>query len=363
MTLDELSIVDFKNIVGTTITLAEGFNCFSGVNGAGKSNTLDAIHFLSTCRSITGSGDSALIRHDSGFFMVEGRFKKEMVGYKISCGCKRGSGKSLKVNDKEYPKISSHIGEFPVVLVSPLDSVIITDSAEERRRYVNMLLSQIDREYLQALIAYNGVVKERNMLLKNGADGALLDVLDMQLGRYGELISQKRALFCKELEPIAAEYYKLTSGGRESLSLEYRGHIDEDGSLERRLLDNRSRDIALGYTSVGPHRDDIQMSLDGFSARKYGSQGQQKSFIVALKLAQSQLIVKHKGIKPLLLLDDIFDKLDYSRVENLISLVSQSDFGQIFISDSNKVRLDKLLSTIDGQRRLFSVEGGEISQL
>lgn len=359
MIFEQLSIINFKNIQGQTLHFAERFNCFTGANGSGKTNSLDAIHFLSTCRSIASMSDSALIRHQSDFFMLEGRYIKGGVAHKVSCGCKKGQSKSLKLNDKEYGRLSNHIGEFPVVLVSPLDTVIINESADERRRYINLFLSQIDREYLSALIGYNTILKERNAMLKSGTRGELLEVMDMQLGRYADIIFGKRTQFIEELLPIAQSYYREISSDKESFELRYRSQLI-DSSMEQLLEQSREKDMVMGHTTVGVHRDDIVMSLDGHPIRKYGSQGQQKSFLIALKLAQSELIVKHKGIKPLLLLDDIFDKLDFSRVESLMELVSDSSFGQIFITDSNKIRMDKVLSKIAGEHKLFNVAAGEI---
>ncbi len=363
MILEQLSIIDFKNIELASIELSSGFNCFSGFNGAGKTNTLDAIHYLSTCRSITGVADSALIRHEQPMFMVEGKFVRDSVSSKVVAAAKRGAGKSLKHNGKEYPRLSDHIGQFPLVLVSPTDSAIITDSADIRRRYIDLLLSQIDREYLSALISYNAMLKERNTMLKASKTGELLDIIDMQLGRYGDIVSHKRELFINEIEPVASEFYKEISQDREQLKLGYRSSQNADSTLEQRLSESRAKDLLYGYTTIGPHREDISMILSGHPARKYGSQGQQKSFIVALKLAQSELIVKHRGLRPILLLDDIFDKLDKTRVESLIELVSQSRFGQIFISDSNKVRMDHLLERVGGESKLFGVDDGKIEKL
>lgn len=363
MFLDSISIIQFKNLKSPELFFSTNLNCFVGNNGSGKTNVLDAVHYLSLCKSAFSLTDAQAVNHADDFFVLEGRFvsdngKKET----ITCSYKRSATKMVKRNGKEYDKLSEHIGLLPVVLVSPSDTVLIHDAADERRRFMNVFLSQIDKQYLNALVRYNQVLSQRNKLLKDGFSGdaeEILEVLDIQLSELGTLIYRKRGELIAGMNPLAGEYYRILSDDGEPVELSYKSDLAK-GDFFELLKGSREKDRLMGHTTAGVHRDDLNMRIAGYSIRKYGSQGQQKSFLIALKLAQFDLIQQSKGLKPILLLDDVFDKLDMQRVENLIRLVSDNRFGQIFITDSNKVRLEGILSGVTNDFSLFSVSGGEV---
>lgn len=362
MHLKQLDIINFKNIESSSISLGNKVNCFTGNNGTGKTNILDAIFYMSLCKSALGVTDGQCVRHGSDFFMLEGSYDISAKGIEtIACSYKRGASKVIKRNDKEYGKLIDHVGLFPVVLVSPSDNSLIF-SSDDRRRYINAFLSQIDKEYLVALMKYNSVLMQRNKLLKdiynNGAQ-EILDIIDAQLCSYAKVIHSKRRDLINALSPIVEEYYSILSDNRESIDMTYDSDLNQ-ASAEDLLSAGREKDFIMKHTTTGVHRDDISMSISGMPIRKFGSQGQQKSLLIALKLSQFDIITKHKGFKPILLLDDIFDKLDIGRVENLISMVSQDKFGQIFITDSNKIRLDSILSGIKQTYCIFDVVNGII---
>ena len=360
MFLRKLSIISFKNIAGAEIELTRSVNCFVGGNGAGKTNLLDAIHYLSMGRSALGASDSQSLRHDDEFFLIEGDYTSDRErSERIVCSFKPSAGKKLKRGEKEYDRLSEHIGVIPIVVVTPSDSSLVSDSAEERRRFLNSFLSQTDREYLGTLVRYNHLVAERNKLLKTRAGGELLEVIDMQLTPYGDRIYRKRADLVERITPLAEEFYKTLSGDGERVTLEYRSELTETG-MEEVLRRNGERDVVNGFTTGGIHRDDLVMKIGGYPLRKYGSQGQQKSLLVALKLAQYTILAETCGTRPILVLDDLFDKLDISRVERLLELVCAPDFGQVFISDCNKLRLEEILSRNDIEHSLFNVAQGNI---
>ncbi len=348
--------MNFKNVAQAELRFDSRMNCFVGGNGAGKTNILDAIHYLSMCKSSLAMTDGQSVRHGEDFFVLDGEYvdpgeRKEAV----VCTFKRGEGKVLRRNGKVYEKLSDHVGLVPVVVVSPMDTMLVNDAAEERRRWLNGFLSQLDKAYLAAAIRYNNVLAERNRLLKMGGGGELLDILDMQLAEAGQVLWQRRAEVVGQLAPLVAEYYKVLSGDSEPVELIYRSEMN-DAPLADILMRLRDRDKLCGFTTAGPHRDDLQMQIGGHPLRKYGSQGQQKSFLVGLKLAQHVLVAGRTGRKPLLLLDDLFDKLDMARVERLLVLVSGDEFGQIFITDCNKMRLEEVLAGHD--YALWNVEDG-----
>ena len=275
---------------------------------------------------------------------------------------KRAGGKSFKRNSKEYDRLSEHIGFIPLVMITPSDTSLINDGGEERRKYINMVISQTDREYLDSLVRYNHALQQRNKLLKSNPDRELIEVLNMQLSDYGRVIYNKRKVLVENLIPVFQDVYNTVSGSKEEVSLGYKSDLENE-DLQILLEQNYDRDRILQYTTVGIHRDDLNMTLNGRSIRKSGSQGQQKTYLVALKMAQFHLIKQNAGVPPILLLDDIFDKLDPGRVEMLIKLVAGNGFGQIFLTDSNKTRLDHLLERIAGDFCLFTVKNGEITNL
>ncbi|MFI3304840.1 MAG: DNA replication and repair protein RecF [Rikenellaceae bacterium] len=365
MYLEHLSIINFKNIEQAQLNFVTGINGLVGDNGAGKSNILDAIYLLSMSKSMLPITDGGCVKHGCDFFVVDGRYLTSKSRHEVvSCSysTQRSGGKVLKRNGKEYERLSDHVGLIPVVVVSPYDTTLISDSAEERRRFLNLLISQFDASYLAALIRYNALLIQRNKLLKSGGDEQMLQIYDQQIEPYARTIETVRRKTIESMIPLICRYYELLSGGREEVSLEYRTQLGEGDFLDL-MQSARQRDIINGYTTIGIHRDDVIFKIGGYPLRKYGSQGQQKSFLVALKLAQYQLVSEMKGEQPILLLDDLFDKLDRGRVEQLIRLVSGCDFGQIFISDCNQERLCSILNKTEVEYGLFAVEQGCVEQI
>lgn len=360
MYLKKLVLINFKNIAQAEITLSERLNCFVGDNGAGKTNVLDAVYYLSMSKSALTMTDGQSVRHGEDFFVVEGTYAGDSgLSDTVNCSFLRRSGKVLKLNGKEYDRMADHVGRFPVVMVSPQDSVLITDAAEERRRYLNAFLSQLDRDYLASLMRYNAVLAERNRFLKSSSDEQMLQIYDMQLADHAARIYERRRDIIERMRPLVAEFYRQLSGDREQVEIEYRSEL-ASASMGELLLASRERDIVNGFTTSGVHRDDMSLRIGGYPLRKYGSQGQQKSFLMSLKLAQYRILTEVCGERPLLLLDDLFDKLDTSRVENLLTLVAGDDFGQIFITDCNRSHLETILSRAGEKYALFMVEGGDI---
>lgn len=358
MILETLSIINFKNISEEQIRLTSDVNCFVGDNGAGKTNILDAVHYLALARSMQTLTDSQCVRHGEEGFVVDGNFKRDDGRFeRVVCGYQRRGGKTLKRNGKEYDKLSEHVGSFPIVVVSPADTALISDSAEERRRYINRFVSQIDRSYMAQLIRYNSTLQERNKLLKTNPSEEMLLIYDAMLSAAADAIFRRRTEIVQQLKPMVEEYYAMLSDERETIDLEYRSEL-QNASLAELLLQSRQKDFVNEFTSVGVHRDDILFSIGGYPLRKYGSQGQQKSFLIALKLAEYRLLSEHVGDKPILLLDDLFDKLDMRRVSQLLRLVGGDMFGQILITDCNKHRLQRTLSEACVDYRLFHVNDG-----
>lgn len=310
--------------------------------------------------------DTQSVRHGNDMFVLEGEYRSgEDKRENVMCGFRRGGGKTLRRNGKEYERLADHIGLIPVVIVSPSDSFLVSDAAEERRRYLNSFLSQLDREYLTAMMRYNHILSERNRLLKqmrSHATQELLDILDEQLCDMGAVVHRKRGELIGELAPLVANYYAVLSDDREQIELSYRSELNDTPFAEL-LRAARDKDWVNQYSTVGVHRDDMRMKIGGYQLRKYGSQGQQKSFLVALKLAQYTIVAQHRAQSPILLLDDLFDKLDMMRVEKLIELVGGEEFGQIFITDCNKVRLQTILERSGREYALWSVAGGTVEQL
>lgn len=362
MILENISIINYKNIKGVNLDLSPKINCLIGHNGVGKTNFLDAIYYLSFCRSANNPIDSQIIMHDENFFMLEGNYRTEQGDIEnIYCGMKRGTKKHFKRNKKEYKRLSQHIGLVPLIYVSPSDSSLIEGGSEERRRLMDVVISQYDHSYIELLSNYNKALQQRNALLKmeEEPDSSLLDIWEQEMARNGELLFQKRLAFVDELVPVFQQIYQQISGQREIVSLRYISHC------QRGLLDviqrDRFKDRAVGYSLHGVHRDDLEMLIGDFQMKREGSQGQNKTFVLALKLAQFDFLRRTSSTTtPLLLLDDIFDKLDAQRVESIVQLVSGDNFGQIFITDTNRDHLDKILSKSDGEYKIFTVEGGDI---
>lgn len=360
MFVKELHIVNFKNIAEATFTFCPRFNCIVGENGAGKTNVLDALYLLSMCKSYFGLTDSQNIRHHEPFFVLQGKYDRDGEELEAYCGVKRGQKKIFKKNQKAYDKLSEHIGLLPLVMISPEDVALIDGGSEERRRLVDGIISQSDRNYLHLLIRYNKALQQRNCLLR-AAEGkaiepAMLEVWDEQLAAAGEKILKYRLDFILDFKAFFQHYYDLVSSGKEQVALDYNntsGGRDMKTALETAL----EKDRLLGYTSTGIHRDDLNLTIDGYPVKKTGSQGQKKTFLIALKLAQYAWLYQVHKIKPLLLLDDIFDKLDAGRVKRIIELVGEEIFGQVFITDTNRQHLDEMLELQNAEYKLFLAEG------
>ncbi len=362
MYLKKISLLNFKNIAREELDFCAGINCLVGDNGAGKTNVIDAVWYLSMCKSSLQMTDGQSIRHGEEFFMAEGSYATD--GGKsetVSCSFSRKGGKILKRNGKEYERLADHVGLIPTVIVSPSDSALISEAADERRRYLNAFISQLDRGYLAALMRYNAVLAERNRLLKARPDEEMLSIYDAQLCDHGAIIHKRRQALIEQLQPIVAEYYRLLAEDREQVELHYKSELN-DHTFGEILRNARQKDLVNEFTTSGIHRDDLTLRIGGYPLRKYGSQGQQKSFLIALKLAQYALLAREKSERPILLLDDLFDKLDAGRVEQLIRLVGGEAFGQIFISDCNPNRLRTILDKAGSHYELFTVRSGTIEQ-
>lgn len=360
MWLKRLSLINFKNIRQADIDLSERFNCFVGDNGAGKTNVLDAVYYLSMSKSAFTMTDGQSVSHGEDFFVAEGTYVAESERQEsVNCTFSRKGGKILKRNGKEYDRLADHVGSFPLVIVSPRDTELIMDAADERRRYLNGFISQLDRSYLASMMRYNAVLAERNRFLKSSSDEQMLLIYDMQLAEHGTKVYERRGAVVEQMRGLVEEYYRYLSGDKETVEIAYRSEL-EQMPLSELLLRSRERDIINQFTCSGVHRDDLVFKIGGYPLRKYGSQGQQKSFLMALKLAQFRMLAEHTQERPILLLDDLFDKLDIGRVQRLLSLVSAEEFGQIFITDCNKLRLEDTLLSAGVEYKLFKVEAGEV---
>ena len=387
MILEKLSLINYKNIAETSLQLSPKMNCFIGHNGVGKTNVLDAVYFLSFCHSASNPVDSQVIRHGQDFMMLEGVYRAfsheptaDSQQLLISCGMKRGQKKHFKRNKKEYKRLSEHIGLIPIVLISPADTLLIEGGSEERRRLMDVVIAQLDHPYIEALNRYNKALQQRNAMLRNEdqePDPDVLALFEEQMAHEGELIYEKRSRFVSDLIPLFQQFYEIISGGHEQVSLSYTSHCQR-GPLLEVIQRDRMKDRAVGYSLHGIHRDDLEILLNGHPMRREGSQGQLKTFVIALKLAQFEFLKRSNraplpaaedmtpisgGLQsptPILLLDDIFDKLDAHRVEQIIQLVAGDQFGQIFITDTNRDHLDQILSQGHFDHKLFHVKDGEI---
>lgn len=365
MWLKRISILNYKNLEQVDLAFSRKMNCIIGRNGMGKTNLMDAVYYLSFCKSATNPVDSQNICHDQDFFVVQGFYETDDGDpEEVYCGLKRRQKKQFKRNKKEYTRLSDHIGLIPLVMVSPADSLLIAGGSEERRRFMDVVISQFDREYLDALIRYNKALLQRNTLLKAEVEPEeeLMAVWEEAMAVSGEVVYRKRREFIDEFIPVFQSYYSYISQGREQVSLAYESHAAE-GNLLELLAASRQRDRIMGYSLKGVHKDDLIMQLGDFPIKREGSQGQNKTYLIALKLAQFEFL-KRTGshTTPIVLLDDIFDKLDASRVEQIVKLVAGDSFGQIFITDTNRDHLDKILKKIEGDYKLFEVDNGMVNE-
>ena len=364
MFLKNLSVVNYKNIESCDLSFSPYINCFVGDNGAGKTNLLDAIYYLSFTKSYFNTFDIQNIRYEQPFFMIKGQYLFKQTGEEVvSCSYQQDKSKSVTKNKKPYKRFADHIGLFPLVIITPLDSELIYEGSDIRRKYIDGVISQFDKVYLNHLLNYNKVLLQRNILLKqfaetNSFDDSMLSIYDHQLTEAGTYLYDKRKTFIEAYIPLFQKYYAYISGGKEQVSLTYQSHL-HSGGFEELLSAARKKDMAARYTTAGIHKDDILFTIaDNRPVKKFASQGQQKSFLVAMKLAQFDFIKNIKGFKPLLLFDDILDKLDYNRVEKMMTLVGGDNFGQIFITDTHTLRIAKIFKDIHVETRVFEVNKG-----
>lgn len=364
MFLKDISVFNYKNIEEASLEFSPKINCFVGHNGEGKTNLMDAIYYLSFCKSATNPNDSQIIRHDADYMMLRGRYGLEDgMEEDIRCGLKRHQKKVFKRNGKEYSRLSEHIGNIRLVMVSPNDTELILGGSEVRRKFMDMVISQYDSEYLTQIIRYRKAVQQRNILLRGDTepDDDFISVYEREMADAANLIYARRSRFFEEFSPVFSRIYADLSGKDEPVELYYKSHCSE-GDIYTRIRENRPKDRIMGFSLCGVHRDDLDMLLRGYPVKREGSQGQSKTFIVSLKLAQFAYL-KNKGNRrlPILLFDDIFDKLDATRVAQIVNLVAGEDFGQIFITNTNREFLNSILKETGKDFRFFRVENGAVN--
>ena len=359
MILRKLSLTNFKNHSEKTFDFSPQINCFVGNNGVGKTNILDALHYVSVGKSFLGNSDYQNIRENEDFFSVEAQIQTEDKEDVIKILLPKEAKKIIRKNDKTYERIADHIGYLPSVIISPYDSNLISDSGESRRKFLDAMISQTDSEYLFSLIQYQKTLHQRNAMLKYYAknrtfDQDSLDIYNEPITKFGNKIFEKRQEFIANLNPVVQHFYNIISGGNESISVNYQSHLHEN-IFENLLIENLEKDLVLTNTSKGVHKDDLIFEMNGTLLKKFGSQGQQKSFLISLKLAQIKRIKELTGKNPILLLDDIFDKLDDHRVSQLISLINQENFGQMFITDTHRERTESVVKRINEESKIFEI--------
>lgn len=359
MFIKRLSLVNYKSFDAQSWVFEPTINCFVGDNGVGKTNILDAIYHLSFGKSYFNPVATQNISHDADFFVIEGEFEKEGRTEKIVCSLKRGTKKVIKRNGKNYERLSEHVGLLPVVIISPADRDLIIEGSETRRKFIDGVISQSDKDYLQTLIKYNKILAQRNSLLKyfslnHTFNEDTLAVYNDQLHEYGTSIFKKRKAFLEVFIPIFKAQYANISAKEEAIDLSYATKLEAQDLLSL-LQQSIEKDRAVQYTTVGIHKDDLDFTIDGYPIKKFGSQGQQKSFLVALKLAQFHFVKEQSKTTPILLLDDIFDKLDETRVSHLVALVKKDHFGQLFISDTHVERTERVVKSTHQQYKIFTL--------
>jgi DNA replication and repair protein RecF len=362
--LKELSVVNFKNFKGIEVSLNPKINCFVGNNGQGKTTLLDDIYYLSFCKSFLNSIDTQNVNMEESFFVLQGEYEREEKIERVYCGLKKGQKKVFKRNKKEYEKLADHIGMFPLVIISPSDSNLITLGSDLRRKFLDGIISQFDHPYLETLLIYNKAITQRNALLKYFSrqrtfNQDQLDVWDDQVVKYGNVLYEKRKQLIEQLTPVFQRYYQQISGGKEQVELVYQSQL-ENGDFAGQLKQAYKEDSRRLFSTVGIHKDDLVFKLSGGQIKKFGSQGQQKSYLIALKLAQLEFLKSTVGINPILLLDDVFDKLDEERVSHILEMVNGNQFGQIFISDTHPKRIEEILSQLELESSVFEVNNKEV---
>jgi len=364
MYLHKLTVHNFKNYPEASFTFSDKINCLIGNNGVGKTNLLDAIHYLSFCKSYFTSSDSLNIRHDQDFFAIHGTyFRQKEVAELLQCIQKRNQKKRFLFNKKEYERLADHIGLFPLVMISPYDRDLINDGSDARRKYMDSVISQFDRAYLDDLIQYNKALTQRNALLRSFAEKRTfsrdaLEIWDAQMIQPGNRIFDRRRNFLADFIPLFRSYFSLISDSRESVDMIYQSQLQQH-DMSALLIDSVERDRSAGFSTAGTHKDDLEFLMDGHPVKRFGSQGQQKSFVIAVKLAQFEFTARKNGFKPLLLLDDIFDKLDDYRVRQLIRLVSEQTFGQVFLTDTQEENIRKIFDPLDVEHKIFRIQPTE----
>ncbi|MBC6991748.1 DNA replication/repair protein RecF [Hymenobacter sp. BT491] len=367
MTLETLHLLFFKNYDEATLQLSPHINCFIGDNGSGKTNLLDAIHYLSLTKSAFTTSDIQSIKQGEEFFSIRGKFSTPEAEDTVQCSFRLGQKKLVTRNKHPYERLSDHIGRYPVVLISPYDTDLIRQGSEERRKYFDSLISQLDHEYLELLISYAYLLRQRNSLLKLAADRQSYDrdyllVLDEQLAPLGKRIVQIRQEFLADFVPVFQRHYYQLANDREVVNIDYKSQLP-DADFAQLLRTHERKDLALQRTTVGPHKDDFLFLMNELPVKGYGSQGQQKSFVIAVKLAHFEIAASRKKHKPLLLLDDIFDRLDETRITRLMQLVANQTFGQVFLTDTHLDRTDRILSNLSEQILRFRIESGKVIPL
>ena len=359
MHLKTLNLINYKNFKNQTFEFNSKVNCFVGSNGVGKTNILDAIYHLSFGKSYFNPIASQNIKHGEDFFVVDGRYSKDLKEEKIIVSLKKGGKKVIKRNSKSYNRFSDHIGLLPLVIISPVDRDLITEGSDLRRKFIDGVISQNDKIYLDQIIRYNKILFQRNSLLKQfylsrTFDHDTIEIYDEQLSKIGNLIFNKRKEFLELFSPIFFEKYSIISNNKEKVNLNYKSQL-KNHRLQDLLISNIEKDKVLQYTSVGIHKDDIEFLIGNYPIKKFGSQGQQKSFLIALKLAQYEVLKAKSGNSPILLLDDIFDKLDSKRVKQIIKMVNDSNFGQLFISDTDAKRTENVVKSAHDNYEIFKL--------
>jgi len=367
MYLQNLKLINFKNYQKAELNFSEKINCFVGDNGAGKTNILDALYYLSFCKSYFNSIDTQNIKHGEDFFAVHGTYKnQESLNDLVSIVQKRNKKKSVRFNKKEYSRLADHIGKIPLVMISPYDRDLINEGSEIRRKYIDGVISQFDNVYLDNLLRYNKALMQRNALLRTFAeqkyfDMASLEIWNEKLLEYGVPIFKTRKAFLLEFNPMFEEYYRILSGGDEKVEIRYKSQLLEK-NMHHLLSETAEKDKILRHTSAGIHKDDLIFNINGYPVKKFGSQGQQKTFVIAVKLAQFEYTRLIKKFKPVLLFDDIFDKLDHKRVNQIVELVSKDNFGQVFITDTQPERIKAIFEKVKIDHKIFNIVKGEVGE-
>jgi len=363
MHIEKLSLINFKNYNEVVLDFSNRINCFLGKNGSGKTNLLDAIYYLSATKSAINTVDSQNIRFGQSFFSIKASLIKQEESYNIQCALKQGQKKIFKVNGVEYEKLKEHIGKFPVIFILPNDTDLVRDGSEIRRKFFDQMISQLDSQYLDALIVYNHALKQRNSLLKSFAekrsiDKLLIEPYNQKLLSNGKFIYESRKKFLENFKPLFSNRFKSISANQDEVNLEYPSDLEKE-DFENVFANNLDRDIIMQRTTLGIHKDDYKFKISGRQLKKFGSQGQQKSFVISLKLAHHDILKKHEH-KPILLLDDIFDKLDSFRITYLLEMIKDKDFGQVFITDARTERTKEILNTNDVESKIYKISNGGV---